>query len=240
MLLIAIIATTASCKKDSTEPKMQLATGTYDQKIYKAERCAAVNRKGFGMNIVHDSTTCDTMYLRTDGIYTDPFAWDLLLYNQFTYYKNTLGDWSSMGNPTIFMYTDTIDAENSVKGFKIGEGIGFFDSFTADDITQTMLNSLKADPLFDKEVARDAETGYLLRDTLWVLYDQLVIGNHFMAAHETALSQRINNGEQEEDIQAVYLIRTRNGYYAKFMVYQFRGDGVDSKRTLLKWQVLDY
>jgi len=228
--LLFIFACTACNKQDVTP---QIPTGTFDVKNYKAERHPTINRMGFGMDFVHDSLSTDTLYLTT-SMYQSSFKWDLLLYNEMSYYQNNVGDWVSVGNPVIFIYTDTINPENSVKAYKVGEGQTFFTQFTS--INQNMIDSLKADTWVNLQKARDSKTGYLLRDSILELYNKLIIGNNFRAV---SLQERLDAGEKEADIQPVYLVQTRDKYYAKFMVYQYKGNGVDVQKTLIRWQVFD-
>ncbi|HSQ41219.1 MAG TPA: hypothetical protein VLM37_02945 [Fibrobacteraceae bacterium] len=190
---------------------------------YALERSPKINRQGIGIDFIHDSTTLDTAFLDSGRDY----SYDLVLYNVMVYYIGDTGDSTSEGCPAILMYTsDSV----SVAAYQVGKGTDFFDSYTT--ITAEEIDSLKTDPVVDFDSLHyGAES--IEKDTLMNAYSQLVIGNKFRA---TVLE--IPDGSTEQEEQPVFLVKTREGGYAKFMVYQFQGSGDDKQKTLVRWQVL--
>ena len=82
------------------------------------------------------------------------------------------------------------------------------------------LDSCKVDGLYD-------------RDLVMAAYDVCVIGNKF----RTRVLE-IPEGSEEKDLQPVFLVKTLEGGYVKFMVKQFKGDGADKQKTIVQWQVM--
>lgn len=239
----------------------------YSLKIYKAERHPPVCRNGFGMDIYHDGNSLsDTLYLNytnlpayhpnhpgsvgatikkhntstTDSI---AFEYDLLFYNEFAYTKLASGDYSSTGYPVIFMYTDPTDDKKSTKACMVGQGIACFNTFTADSITKYK-SRLKSDPLVDLAAHRTMVNTptingtILLVDSASVLFSKLIIGHKFRPNIGGVFNMSDVSNEAQINYQPVFLIRTREGLYAKFMVTRFKGVGVDTQKLTLQWQAL--
>jgi hypothetical protein len=220
--LVAFVAT--ACEKDDNKPKIADSFDTYDLKEYKAERSPKINRLGYAMDMVHDSTSQDTLYLKG----SDTFQYDLLFYNQMVYYTNTSGDVVSEGCPVIYLYIDSLDISKSVSACQVGSGTAFFDSYTA--VLTSDIAKLANDPILN--MADYTVNDKVQKDLLMAAYETLAIGNKFRA---TILL--IPNGQTEEEVQPVFLVKTREGLYAKFMVTAFQGTGVDKQKTAVKWQV---
>lgn len=190
---------------------------------YKLERNAKVNRQGVGIDFVHAASTLDTAFLSD----TRAFESDLIFYNVMVYYKGTTGDSVSEGCPAILMYTAKT---GSVAATPVGKGTDFFTSYTR--ISPAEISALQSDPVVDFAALHyDSES--IHRDTLMNVYSTLTIGNKFRA---TVLE--IPEGSTEQAEQPVFLVRTREGAYAKFMVTQFQGAGADKQKTLVRWQVM--
>ena len=190
---------------------------------YKLERSPKVNRQGVGLDLIHGESTLDTAFLSAGR----SFDSDLIFYNVMVYYKSENGDSTSEGSPAILMYT----AETgSVAAVQIGKGTTAFDAYNL--ILPEQIAALQSDPVVDFAALHYGMES-IQRDTLMSTYAQLVIGNKFRASVLV-----IPDGSTEQAEQPVFLVRTREGGYAKFMVTQFQGDGADKQKTLVRWQVL--
>ena len=222
---VAIAIFIASCEKETDEKKIADSADTYDLKEYKAMRSPSVNKEGYGMDFVHDSIMVDTFYM--DGV--TPFEYDLLFYNQMVYYKNASGEVQSEGCPVIFLYKDTLDVSNSVKACQVGEGIDYFNSFTY--VSPFQEAELSADPDIDLEACTDS-TGKPQKGLVMEAYTMLIIGNKF----RTSVLE-IPEDKTEEEVQPVFLVKTREGLFAKFMVTAYQGIGADKQKTTIMWQV---
>jgi hypothetical protein len=176
------------------------------------------------------------------------FAYDLLFFNEFVYVPQVTGDYSSTGYPVIFLYTDPDDESVTVAAALVGQGKSYFNAFTKDSVT-AHLADLRSDPLIDlpslrtELYAQTAEGGIvdgtiMLRDGVEELYKTLVIGNKFRPNIGGVFSGMEADEETQHLYQPVFLVRTREGLYAKFMVTRFKGTGADTQRLTLQWQAL--
>jgi len=232
-----------SCQQEIPEtPVVTYNDSIYSLKQYKVERHPTVIRNGFGMDIYHDITqTKDTCYLKSAN---STFAYDLLFYNEMAYFQLTTGDYSSSGCPVIFLYTDSVNSANSVKAAMVGQGINYFNAFTKDSITATQIAKLKSDPYINLSKYRTAIhtatiTGsILLQTTADSLYSKLTIGEKFRPNIGGVFSIADASDEAQIDLQPVFLIKTREGLYAKFMVTRFKGVGDDTQKLSLQWQAI--
>ncbi|MDR1738628.1 MAG: hypothetical protein LBR66_07440 [Candidatus Symbiothrix sp.] len=258
-----------SCQQEDEDqvPKIVYSADIYETREYKVERHPPVVRNGFGMDIFHlGNSSADTLYLDVDlppwhpnnpgatgsEVYiTDPetgerqlFEYDLLFYNEFAYVHQATGDYSNTGYPVIFMYTDPNNAAKSVKAARVGQGIACFEAFTADSIDKYKSN-LKSDPLVDLPALRtelhtaSVEGSILMREDAEALYSTLVIGHSFRPNIGGVFDLPDVSDEAQIDLQPVYLVQTREGLFAKFMVKRFKGVGVDTQRLTLTWKALD-
>jgi hypothetical protein len=267
--MLCLVATSVcfhSCQQDEDEPKVVYGTDIYELKSYKIPRMPTVMRGGWGMDIYHlgnsshDSTYFDVAQLpayhpnnpvATGAVVTKPdaetnenvkFEYDLLFYNEMGYSLTNTGDYTSKGNPVIFMYTDAAHAGNSTQATIVGYGVAFFNTFTYADITKAITDNLKADPLvalasYRTELHTATVDGAVtLEDDIYPFYATLTIGNKFRPAYADWLPA--GNNPDEIDKQAVFLIKTREGLYAKFMVTDFQGTGADTQMLTLQWQAL--
>lgn len=226
----------------STNPGTEYTAATYELKTYKVERHPTLIRYGFGIDIYHTgSVTSDTLYLKSDS---SSYQYDLLFWNEMVYTQLASGDYSSSGYPVMFMYTNTINGENSTKALMVGQGITYFNSFNADSITPTRIANLKADPHVDLAKYRTTITSgsvngpVLLASTAAGLYSSLTIGNKFMPNSGGVFTMADASDESQINYQPVFLIKTREGLYAKFMVTRFKGTGVDTQKLTLQWQAI--
>lgn len=235
-------ATTTSTTTSSSSDSISYGSSTYELKTYKVERHPTLVRHGFGMDIYHQGDAIlDTLYLKSDS---SSFQYDLLFWNEMAYTPLSTGDYTSVGYPVIFMYTDTINPDKSVKAVMVGQGITYFNSFTAYSITPTRIASLKADPYIDLSKYRTevhtstVDGSILLESTAESLYSTLVIGNKFRPNIGGVFNMTDVSDETQINYQPVFLVKTREGLYAKFMVTRFKGVGADVQKMTLQWQAI--
>lgn len=232
-----------SCQQEIPEnTTISYNDSIYNLKQYKVERHPTLIRNGFGMDIYHDiKETNDTCYLKSAN---STFAYDLLFYNEMAYFPLSTGDYSSSGCPVIFMYTDTVNASNSVKAAMVGQGLHCFNTFTKDSITPAVILKLKSDPYINLSKYRTTihtttvNGSILLQTTADSLYSTLTIGSKFRPNTGGIFNIADVSDETQIDLQPVFLIKTREGLYAKFMVTRFKGVGNDTQKLSLQWQAI--
>ena len=213
---------TVSCSED--DQVKSIVSGDYPVKEYALERNPSVNVWGAGMDFVNDETASeetDLDYKYLDE--TDDFAYDIKFYTVKAYYTDDNGDLASEGCPAMLLNPD-------VKAVQIGAGLDFFDSLT--EITPEMQLSVVSEPTVDYAACIN-EDGYYDRTLLFAAIDQCVIGRSFRSNVLV-----IPDGMTEEEVQPVYLVKTAEGGYVKFMVHAFQGSGADKQKTIVRWQVI--
>jgi|WetSurMetagenome_2_1015567.scaffolds.fasta_scaffold35464_2 hypothetical protein len=218
-LLLAVLLT--ACEKDTDNTIKQ---GDFPVKEYYLERDPNVNVWGAGMDFIHSEcslevTTLDYEYLE-DG---STFPFDVKFHTVKAYYVDGNGDTKSEGCPAMLLGTD-------VSACKLGAGVAFFDSLMV--ITEDMLAQLETEPEVDYEACKNS-SGKYDQDLLFAAIDQCIIGRSFRSNVLV-----IPAGKTESEAQPVYLIKTSEGGYAKFMVKKFQGDAPNEKKTLVRWQVI--
>ena len=217
--LMALALIIASCSKEHNifDP---IQAGDYPLVSYALERSPKINRIGAGMDFIHGESSADTTYFGSSV--SDKFAADAVFFNLMAYYTDENGDLQSEGCPAILLDADA-------KALEVGAGISFFESFR--EITEDMVKSLVSDvPVnFDSCKVNDRYN----RDLVMAAYDLCVIGNKFRGRVLDA-----PEGTAEQDAQPVFLIKTLEGGYVKFMVKQFKGNGADKQKTIVQWQVM--
>lgn len=257
----------SACQQADMTVEATYSNDIYLLKEYKVERHPTVVRNGCGLDIYHEGNTAlDTMYLSNKLPSWHPnypydngatlkkyssetgdsiaFNYDLLFYNEFAYAQNYAGDYNGSGYPVIFMYTDLQNDNNSTKAVMVGQGVTFFNNFTADSITAARIAGLEADPLIDLASYRTelhtstVDGSVMLQSTIAPIYKQLVIGNKFRPTIGGVFTISDASDEAQEDLQPVFLIKTREGLYAKFMVTRFKGVGADTQKLTLQWQAI--
>lgn len=262
--LLCILVLFNACQQDEPETEIVYGTDIYELKTYQIERDPGVVRSGWGMDMYHlGNSMLDSIYFDADRLPpwhpnnpvangdaiikqdaeagVQEFRYDLLFYNEMGYTQNATGDYTAQGNPVIFIYTDPTNADNSAKATIAGTGVAFFDAFTYADITPALIGRLQSDPLV---ILNDHRTELhtptidgkvTLADDIYPFYETLTIGNKFRPGYGDLPS---GNNENEIDLQPVFLIKTREGLYAKFMVTDFQGTGQDTRKLTLQWQAL--
>lgn len=263
----------SACQQDEEEEKIVYSDDIYELKEYVIPRMPTVVRGGWGIDFYHEGNqTHDSIYFNvdklpayhpnnpvaSDAVVTKvneadgtlvPFNYDLLFYNEMGYSQSASGDYTSKGNPVIFMYTDPSKPANSTKAVIAGHGLEFFNSFTYASITKELTDKLTADPLVDLAAHRvtidddpAVEGPITLEDDIYPFYATLVIGNKFRPGYYKDAEGNVllptGNNEDEADYQPVFLILTREGLYAKFMVTDFQGTGQLTQYLTLQWQAL--
>lgn len=211
-----------SCEKDE-DVKKPITQGDYPVKEYYLERNPSVNVWGAGMDFIHaeckqTETALDYEYLTTES----QFPFDIKFYTVKAYYTDDKGDTKNEGCPAMLL-------GEGVTACKIGAGVNFFDSLTI--VSETMLASLVTEPAVDYEACK--VNGNYDRTILFAALDQCVIGRSFRSNVLV-----VPEGKTEQQVQPVYLVKTNEGGYAKFMVKQFQGDVPKEKQTLVRWQVI--
>ena len=238
-----IILFLVSCQQETTTtPVVTYNDSIYSLKQYMVQRDPTVVRNGFGMDIYHEgNSSLDTLYLKSAN---STFTYDLLFYNELAYTPLSTGDYSGSGYPVIFMYTDTLNTTKSVTAALVGQGITYFNSFTKDSITATQIAKLKSDPYINlakyrTEIHTATINGsILLQTTVTSLYNSLIIGQKFRPNIGGVFNITDVSAEVQIDLQPVFLIKTREGLYAKFMVTRFKGVGSDAQKLSLQWQAI--
>ncbi len=220
-LIVVLVVLVTACEKD---PENTIKQGDYPVKEYYLERDPNVNVWGAGMDFIHiecsqEITTLDYEYLE-DG---STFPFDIKFYTVKSYYVDGNGDTKSEGCPAMLLGTD-------VSACKLGAGVAFFDSLTV--INEDMLAQLATEPAVDYEACKN-NSGKYDRDLLFASLNQCIIGRSFRSNVLV-----IPPGKTESEVQPVYLIKTSEGGYAKFMVKKFQGEVPNEKKTLVRWQVI--
>jgi len=232
-----------SCQQEtSTTPVITYNDSIYSLKQYKVLRDPAVVRNGFGMDIYHEgNSSLDTLYLKSAN---SIFTYDLLFCNEMAYSPLSTGDYSGSGYPVIFMYADSLNSTKSVQAALIGQGIKYFNNFTKDSITVAQIAKLKSDPYINLAKYRTTiqtatiNGSVLLQTTAVSLYNTLIVGQKFRPTIGGFFNMTDVSAEAQIDLQPVFLIKTREGLYAKFMVTRFKGVGVDAQKLSFQWQAI--
>lgn len=232
-----------SCQQETTTtPNVTYNDSIYSLKQYKVQRDPTVVRNGFGIDIYHEgNSSLDTLYLKSAN---STFGYDLLFYNEMAYAPLANGDYSGSGYPVIFMYTDTLNVSKTVTAALVGQGVTYFNSFTKDSITAKQIAKLKPDPYINlakyrTEIHTTKTNGsMLLQTTATTLYNSLMIGHKFRPNIGGVFNISDVSAEAQIDLQPVFLIKTREGLYAKFMVTRFKGVGNDTQKLSLQWQAI--
>lgn len=222
-IIVLLILVFTSCEKEKDVNNL-ITQGDYPVKEYYFERSPSVNPWGTGMDLVHsecklEETSLDYEYL-TEG---SDFTYDLKFYIVKAYYTDKNGDTQSEGCPAILLGKD-------VMACKLGIGVAFFDSLIT--ITEEMTGLLTTEPEVDYDACKDT-SGTYDRELLFASIDQCIIGRSFRSN-----ILEVPEDKTEQEVQPVYLIKTSEGGYAKFMVKQFKGDAPQEKQTLMRWQVI--
>lgn len=118
-----------------------------------------------------------------------------------------------------------------VRACRIGEGITFFNEFKS--VTPEILAQLKADLPINYDSMKNS-TGMYDRALVHAAIDKLIIGQQFRSGCLV-----VPAGLTEEQVQPVFLIKTSEEKYVKFMVKQFMGEGPDQKKTTFRWMILN-
>ncbi len=264
-LIIFIVLLFPSCQQEDVNlNKVEYSDDIYDLKEYLVERHPPVVRNGFGMDLYHKgNSSLDSLYFDTNlpawhpnncsstGINTYIeyegeqyiFEYDLLFYNEFAYSQNYVGDYNGTGFPVIFLYTDPEDDSNSTSATMVGQGIDCFEKFTYDSVS-IYIDKLASDPQiclddYRTEIHNETIDGSVtLKNDVSALYTTLVIGNKFRPNIGGVFDINDASDEAQIDLQPVFLIHTREGLYAKFMVTRFKGTGVNTQKLTLQWEDL--
>ncbi len=222
LAILALSISLFSCEDDDVNPI--IVSGDYPVKEYYLERDPNVNVWGAGMDFIHSETELaetdlDYEYLEE----TDDFEYDIKFYTVKSYYSNNEGDLVAEGCPAMLLAL-------GVQACKIGEGVTFFDECT--EITSDMQALLTTEPQIDYEACKN-EDGQYDRTLIFDALSNCVIGRSFRSNVLV-----VPEGSTEQEAQAVYLVKTREGGYAKFMVKQFKGEAPHTKQTVVRWQVI--
>ena len=218
--MLLAIAFTACETEDENKPVTQ---GEFPVKEYYLERNPSVNPWGAGMDFIHAEdknaeTDLDYLYLSPDT----SNQYDIKFYIVKAYFTDNVGDTKSEGCPAMLL-------GEGVTACKVGEGVQYFDSLSL--ITEEMIASLVSEPAVDYEGCK--VDGKYNRTELFAAIDQCVIGRSFRSNVLV-----VPEGKTEQEVQAVYLVKTAEGGYAKFMVKQFKADPPNEKQTVVRWQVI--
>nr|WP_319397948.1 hypothetical protein [uncultured Carboxylicivirga sp.] len=223
LFIFSVLVLFSSC--DSDEDFKEIVLGDYPVKEYYLERDPKVNVWGAGLDFINDEckateTSLDYKYMTQD----DAFTYDIQFYIVKTYYYDDKGDLHNQGCPTILLAP-------GVKAYKVGEGIELFNSLTT--ITEDMVNELATESEIDFASYKDETTGFYEQEALYAALDNCIIGQTFRSG-----ILEVPEGKTEEEVQAVYLVQTLEGGYAKFMVRAFKPAKPNEKKTLVRWQVI--
>ncbi|MDM8158573.1 hypothetical protein QUH73_01965 [Labilibaculum sp. K2S] len=223
LVFAALVVLLVSCDKE--DKPLVITQGDYPVKEYYLERDPKVNVWGAGMDFVHaecqlDETDLDYKYMELE----DEFPYDVKFYVVKSYYYDTNGDLKNEGCPAMLLSSET-------KICKLGEGVDYFNSLTS--ITEEMTAQLVTDPVIDFEQFKNETAGFYERAPLFAALDQCAIGQKFRSNILV-----IPEGKTEQEVQPVYLVKTSEGAYVKFMVKEFKPAKPKEKQTLVRWQVV--
>ncbi|MFO7369600.1 MAG: hypothetical protein R6X09_04945 [Bacteroidales bacterium] len=222
IVFAVLVEVLTSCEKE--DGLKTIVQGDYPVKEYYLERNPNTNPWGAAMDFIHHECTLtetdlDLLYLSPDT--TNPY--DIKLYTVKAYFTDENGDTQSEGCPAMLLGT-------GVSACKVGAGIAFFDSLTL--VSADMLVQLTTEPEVDYEACKNSSGNYV-RELLYAAIDQCVIGRSF----RTRVLD-IPGDMTEQEVQPVFLVKTAEGGYVKFMVKQFQGDPPREKQLLVRWQVI--
>ncbi|WP_372752445.1 hypothetical protein [Labilibaculum sp.] len=224
ILCIAVFASILVACEDE-ETATIISQGDYPVKEYYLERDPKVNVWGAGMDFIHSEcslskTDLDYEYM-TDS---SDFSYDIKFYIVKAYYYDDNGDLQNEGCPAMLLSEET-------KACKMGEGVSYFDSLTL--VTEDMISLLENDPAIDYSLYKDETTGFYDQESLYTALDSCIIGQSFRSDILV-----VPDGMTEEEVQAVYLVKTKEGGYAKFMMKEYKPDAPNQKQSLVRWQVI--
>ena len=222
LLILAPYIFTACENEDETKTIIQ---GDYPVKEYYLQRDPRVNTWGAGMDFVHcecksTETELDYEYLEE----TTDFPFDIKFYIVKAYYYDENGDLQNEGCPAMLLSSET-------QGCQIGVGLEFFNSLTT--VTEEMLDLLTTEPTIDYSLYKDEATGFYERESLFAAIDQCIIGRSFRSG-----VLEVPDDMTEEEVQPVYLIKTAEDAYVKFMVKTYKPAKPNEKQTIVHWQVI--
>jgi len=217
--MFAVALLLISCS-DTDDSITNVINDVYSVKEYALERDPKVNVWGAGMDFVHPDSSPDYQYLIENSV----FPYDIKFFIVKVYFKDDKGDTKNEGSPALIL-------SPNVQACRIGEGITFFNEFKT--VTPEILAQLKADLPINYDSLKNS-TGMYDRKLVHAALDKLIIGQQFRSG-----SLVVPEGLTEEQVQPVFLIKTPEGKYAKFMVKQFMGEGPDQKKTTFRWIVLN-
>lgn len=222
-IMLAVLAEVlTSC--ENKDDDIIIVQGNYPVKEYYLERNPNTNPWGAAMDFIHDECTLTETAL--DFLYLSPdttSSYDIKLYTVKAYFTDENGDTQSEGCPAMLLGT-------GVSACKVGAGIAFFDSLTL--VSDDILDRLTTEPGVDYEACKNSSGNYE-RELLYAAIDQCIIGRSFRTR---VLDIPVDMTEQE--VQPVFLVKTAEGGYVKFMVKQFQGDPPREKQLLVRWQVI--
>ena len=92
---------------------------------------------------------------------------------------------------------------------------------------------IAADYPIDLDACKDTNGNYV-KSSVMDAYSWLTIGDSFNVE-----LLGISGSETEQDVQPVFMIKTREGLFAKFMVTHYQFSGTDSMTTQLQWKVFE-
>jgi len=215
-----------SCEKESVKEEeipAPINAGGYPLKEFYFERNPSVNVWGTGMDFIHAESksiesALDYEYLLENSL----FPYDIKFYTVKAYYSDNLGNTLSEGCPAMLLGKD-------VTACKIGEGVSFFDSLNI--ITTSMIANLVSEPAVDYEACK--VNGNYDRTLLFAKIDECIIGRNFRSSVLV-----IPEGKTEQEVQPVYLVKTIEGGFVKFMIKLYKGEVPKEKQTQVRWQVL--
>ncbi len=214
-------------KQESVKPEVDDSADTYNLKTYKVSRTKLLDGYNFAMDLVHNNSSADTMYVNGNK----SINYDLLFCNIKVYNLDENGDtlWSDC--PAIYLYTGSGNSNSSAKAYNMGAGITSFNSFTF--VNPLKESELAADYAIDLGTCKDA-SGNFVKAKVMDAYTWLVIGNTF----NTELLA-IDGSNTEQEVQPVFMVKTREGLFAKFMVTYYQLSNTNEVITQLQWKVFE-
>ncbi len=224
-LLPIILFTGIFISCDDNDEVKTIIQGDYPVKEYYLERSPTVNPWGAGMDYVHSECTLTETDLDYEYMEeSSDFPYDIKFYIVKTYYYDDNGDLQNEGCPAMLLSSET-------QGCKIGVGLEFFNSLT--EVTEDMMEELTTEPVIDYASYKDENTGFYNRENLFAALDECIIGQQFRSG-----ILEVPDGMTEQEVQPVFLIKTSEGAYVKFMVKQYKPAKPNEKQTIVRWQVI--
>ena len=227
LFLLVVLAFAACDDQEGNDNNVDDSANTYTLKTCTVNRTQLLNECVFAIDFVHGERSSDTLCTKETG----SFYYDLVFKDVMVYELDENGDTIWCDYPAIYLYNGDGDFGVTVKAYQAGTGTSYFNSFIY--VSPVQESELLPDYAFNLDTCKDANGNYVKSEVMAV-YSWLTIGNSF---NPELLD--INGSQSEQDVQPVFLIKTREGLFVKFMITYYQHPESDELATLLKWKVFE-